>query len=345
MTPVLDQAVMTRVELEAALRAIGAERYHHCHPFHQLMHEGKLTRSQLQAWALNRYYYQSIIPIKDALILSRADDSAFRRAWRKRIVDHDGEGTHPGGIEKWIELAKATGLDAELVASGKGILPGVRYAVNAYLDLVSGRTFLEAVASSLTELFSRDLIALRVDRLRQHYPWLSGGLAYFDARLTQAPEDAQFALAWVSEHARARAEQELALGALRAKCDILWAQLDALYFAYVEPGWPPPGAFRPQVENGPRMSEGVQDRVPRLAPGCRLGNAEGQENLLLIPEGALRLKGPARGIVELCDGERALRQIIEELTRRYPSDDATRIETEVIALLGRLRDRGVLEFV
>jgi pyrroloquinoline-quinone synthase len=242
---------MTRAELEAALRAIGAERYHHRHPFHQLMHEGKLTRSQLQAWALNRYYYQSIIPIKDALILSRADDSAFRRAWRKRIVDHDGDGIRPGGIEKWIELAKATGLDAELVASGKGILPGVRYAVNAYLDLVSQRTFLEAVASSLTEMFSRDLIALRVDRLRQHYPWLSGGLAYFDARLTQAPEDAQFALAWVSEHARTRAEQELALGALRAKCDILWAQLDALYFAYVEPGWPPPGAFRPQVENAP----------------------------------------------------------------------------------------------
>jgi pyrroloquinoline-quinone synthase len=247
----VDQAVMTRAELEAALRAIGAARYHHRHPFHQLMHEGKLTRSQLQAWALNRYYYQSIIPIKDALILSRAEDPAFRRAWRKRIVDHDGDGIRPGGIEKWIQLAKATGLDAELVASGKGILPGVRYAVDAYLDLVSKRTFLEAVASSLTEMFSRDLIALRVDRLRQHYPWLSGGLAYFDARLTQAPEDSQFALAWVSEQARTRGDQELALGALRAKCDILWAQLDALYFAYVEPGWPPPGAFRPQVENAP----------------------------------------------------------------------------------------------
>jgi pyrroloquinoline-quinone synthase len=250
VTPALDQA-LTRAELEAALRTIGAERYHHRHPFHLLMHEGKLTRGQLQAWALNRYYYQSIIPIKDAIILSRAEDPAFRRAWRKRIVDHDGDGTRPGGIEKWIQLAKATGLDAERVASEKGILPGVRYAVNAYLDLVSKGTFLEAVASSLTEMFSRDLIALRVDRLRQHYPWLSGGLTYFDGRLIQAPEDAQFALAWVSEFARTRAEQELALGALRAKCDILWAQLDALYFAYVEPGWPPPLAFRPQVENAP----------------------------------------------------------------------------------------------
>ena len=248
MTPVQEQKRAAPTDLEARLRAIGPERYHHRHPFHQLMHEGKLTRGQLQAWALNRYYYQSIIPIKDAIILSRSDDAAFRRAWRKRILDHDGDGTHPGGIEKWILLAEATGLEREQVTSQRGILPGVYYAVNAYLDLVSKHSFLEAVASSLTELFSRDLIALRIDRLRQHYPWLSGGLAYFDARLTQAPEDAEFALAWVIEHARAPAEQELALGALRAKCDILWAQLDAIYHAYVSPGWPPPGAFQPQAE-------------------------------------------------------------------------------------------------
>lgn len=249
MTPVQDQDLVTPAELESRLRAIGAERYHHRHPFHQLMHEGKLTHGQLQAWALNRYYYQSAIPIKDAILLSRSENPAFRRAWRKRIIDHDGDGTDPGGIEKWIRLAQATGLDREQVMSKRGILPGVRYAVNAYFDLVSKRSFLEAVASSLTELFSRDLIALRVDRIREHYPWLSGGLAYFDARLTQAPEDATIALAWVTEHAGTRVEQDLVLGALRAKCDILWAQLDALYFAYVEPGWPPPGAFRPAAED------------------------------------------------------------------------------------------------
>jgi pyrroloquinoline-quinone synthase len=251
VTPVQDQELVTPRELEARLRAIGAERYHHRHPFHQLMHEGKLTRGQLQAWALNRYYYQSVIPIKDAIILSRSEDPAFRRAWRKRIIDHDGDGAQPGGIEKWLLLAQATGLERKRVTSEREILPGVRYAVNAYFDLVSRRSFLEAVASSLTELFSRDLIALRIDRLQQHYPWLSGGLAYFDARLTQGPEDAAFALAWVIEHARTRAEQELALAALRAKCDILWAQLDALYFAYVSPGWPPPGAFRPEADNVP----------------------------------------------------------------------------------------------
>jgi pyrroloquinoline-quinone synthase len=239
---------MTPAELEAALRAVGAERYHHQHPFHLLMHEGKLSRGQLQAWALNRYYYQSIIPIKDAVILSRSEDPEFRRAWRKRIVDHDGDGKKPGGIEKWVQLAGAAGLKREDVVAGKGILPGTRFAVNAYLDLVSRKTLLEAVASSLTELFSRDLISLRVDRLRQHYPWLNDGLAYFTARLTQAPEDAQFALAWVTAHAHTRAEQELAIAALRAKCDILWCQLDVLYYAYVNPGWPPPGSFRPAVE-------------------------------------------------------------------------------------------------
>jgi pyrroloquinoline-quinone synthase len=236
---------LTPDSLEQRLRAVGPERYHHRHPFHRLMHEGKLTRAQLQAWALNRYYYQSTIPMKDALILSRSEDPVFRLAWRKRIVDHDGDGVRPGGIEKWIQLAEATGLERSRVISGVEVLPGVRYAVNAYLDLVSKRSFLEAVASSLTELFSRDLIVLRVDRLRMHYPWLAGGLAYFDARLTQAPEDAQFALAYVSEHARTPQEQDLCVAALRAKCDILWAQLDAIYFAYVEPGWPPPGGFVP----------------------------------------------------------------------------------------------------
>ena len=195
--------LLSPAELEQHLRAVGAERYHHKHPFHLLMHEGKLTRGQLQAWALNRYYYQNIIPIKDSIILSRSDDPAFRRAWRKRIVDHDGDGTRPGGIEKWIQLAQSTGLDRDAVIAERGILPAVRFAVNAYIDLVSKRTFLEAVASSLTEMFSRDLISLRVDRLRQHYPWLSGGLAYFDARLTKLL-DAAFALAYVIEHARTR---------------------------------------------------------------------------------------------------------------------------------------------
>ena len=239
-----DNTLLSPEELRARLRQVGEERYHHRHPFHLMMHEGQLSRGQMQAWALNRYYYQSRIPIKDAIILSRSEDAEFRRAWRKRVVDHDGDAAHEGGIERWIRLAEATGLDRDRVIRGAEVLPAIRYAVDAYLELVRNRTFLEAVASSLTELFSRDLISLRIDRLRQHYPWLSGGLDYFTARLDQAPEDAQFALQWVTEYAHTRAEQELVIAALRSKCDILWAQLDALYFAYVQPAWPPPGAFR-----------------------------------------------------------------------------------------------------
>ncbi len=239
---------LTFDELRAAMRRVGEERYHHRHPFHLLMHEGKLSRGQLQAWALNRYYYQSIIPIKDAIILSRATDPAFRRVWRKRIVDHDGDANRNGGILRWIKLAEATGLDRERVIQGLEVLPATRFIGNEYLNLVRTRTFLECVASSLTELFSRDLIALRMEKLRQHYPWLASGLDYFEARLTEAPEDAAFAIQYVFDHAATRAEQESAIRALRDKCDILWAQLDALYFAYVEPGWPAPGAFRIESE-------------------------------------------------------------------------------------------------
>jgi pyrroloquinoline-quinone synthase len=238
------KALLSQSELVARLKRIGEERYHHRHPFHLLMHEGKLTREQLQAWALNRYCYQSRIPIKDAIILSRSDDMDFRRAWRKRIIDHDGEDGRPGGIEKWLRLAEATGLDRQKVARGEGVLPAVKYAVDAYVRWVTERSFLEAVASSLTELFAGTLITLRLDALNKHYPWLSNGLSYFEARLSQAPADAEFALNWVLRHAQTPEQQELALGALRTKCDILWAQLDAIYFSYVQPGWPPPGAFR-----------------------------------------------------------------------------------------------------
>jgi pyrroloquinoline-quinone synthase len=237
---------LTFEELRAALRRVGEERYHHKHPFHLLMHEGKLSRGQLQAWALNRYYYQSIIPIKDAIILSRATDPAFRRVWRKRIVDHDGDNDdqRQGGILRWVQLAEATGLSRERVVSAHEVLPATRFIGNEYLHLVRTRPFLECVASSLTELFSKDLIALRMEKLRQHYPWLASGLDYFEARLTEAPEDAAFAIQYAFDHATTRADQERVIQSLRDKCDILWAQLDALYFAYVEPGWPPPGAFR-----------------------------------------------------------------------------------------------------
>ena len=249
MTHQNEKPALSEADFIAGFHAIGEERYHHKHPFHKLMHEGALSRGQLQAWALNRYYYQSHIPRKDAVLLARSDDQGFRLVWRKRLIDHDGDGSAPGGVEKWLRLVEATGLPRIQAVRGDGILPATRFAVDAYVHFVSTRSHLEAVASSLTELFSQRLIALRMDSLRQFYPWLSSSLDYFTGRLTQAPEDSAFALAWVVKYARTRTEQDLALAALRAKCDILWAQLDALYFSYVNPGWPPPGAFQPAKES------------------------------------------------------------------------------------------------
>jgi pyrroloquinoline-quinone synthase len=244
---VAEDELLTREQLKERVLEIGAERYHHLHPFHQLMHNGELNAGQLQAWALNRYYYQSKIPIKDAIILSRSDDMEFRRAWRQRIIDHDGDGVDPNsaGIERWLRLAETTGLERQRVIECREVLPGVKYAVDAYVDLVSRRTLLEAVASSLTETFAGKLIALRMDRMRKHYPWLMEGLGYFENRVTQAPRDAEFAFDYVCKHATTREQQESALSALVSKCELLWAQLDAIYYAYVQPGWPPPGAFRP----------------------------------------------------------------------------------------------------
>jgi pyrroloquinoline-quinone synthase len=233
--------------LEAALRAIGAERYHNRHPFHQLLHAGKLDRGQVQAWALNRYYYQRQIPIKDASLIARLPTAELRRAWRARLVDHDGDGTAPGGIERWLKLAEGVGLDRVYVESTAGILPTTRFAVDAYVHFVRDRSLLEAVASSLTELFSPGIIAERVEGMLKGYSFITmDTLAYFRPRLTQAPRDADFALAYVKAEAKTREAQEAVLAALRFKCDVLWSQLDGLYLAYVEPRLIPPGAFAPE---------------------------------------------------------------------------------------------------
>jgi len=233
-------------ELEAALRAIGAARYHNLHPFHALLHGGKLNRGQVQAWALNRYYYQSIIPLKDAAVLSRMTDRDTRRAWRQRIIDHDGDASYDGGIERWLRLTDTLGFDRDYVISGEGLLPGTRFAVEAYLHFVRERSLLEAVASSLTELFAPTIIAERVSGMLANYDFIGReALSYFDKRLSQAPRDADFAIDYVKREARLPHQQQAVLKALEFKCDVLWAQLDALYYAYVAPGHVPPGAFRP----------------------------------------------------------------------------------------------------
>lgn len=234
-------------ELARRLRAIGEERYHNKHPFHQLMNAGNLTKDQLRAWALNRYYYQAMIPVKDAVVLSRMTEPAMRRSWRQRIIDHDGDNDEEGGIARWYALTAGLGLDRQYVSSLQGILPATRFAVEAYVHFVREKTLLEAVASSLTEMFSPGTISVRVSGMLKNYDYITPEiLAYFDKRLTQAPRDADFALDYVCREARTPEAQQLALKALTFKCDMLWSMLDALYFAYVTPGWPPPGAWRPE---------------------------------------------------------------------------------------------------
>jgi coenzyme PQQ biosynthesis protein C len=234
-------------ELEAELRRIGEARYHWNHPFHKAMKDGELTRGQVQAWALNRYYYQSHIPIKDAALMARMDDPDLRRAWRQRIIDHDGERAGEGGIERWLKLTDGLGLDRAYVVSTEGVLPATRFAVDAYVHFVCERSLLEAIASSLTEMFSPRIIADRVAGMLANYDFVSREtLSYFQRRLDQAPRDADFALDYVKREARRPDQQQLVLAALRFKCDVLWAQLDALEHAYVTPGRIPEGAFGPE---------------------------------------------------------------------------------------------------
>ena len=243
----MNTALRSPEELESELRAIGVARYHINHPFHHLLHGGQLNRGQVQAWALNRYYYQASIPAKDASLLARLPTPDLRREWRRRLVDHDGDGTHPGGVERWLALTDGLGLDRAYVVSLQGLLPATRFAVDAYVRFVRERTLLEAIASSLTEMFSPNIISQRVSGMLRNYDFVTPEtLAYFTPRLTQAPQDVAFALDYVKTHATTRAEQDSVLAALTFKCDLLWAQLDALHHAYVAPGLPPPGAFRPK---------------------------------------------------------------------------------------------------
>ena len=239
--------LLTAEDLEARLRDMGARRYHRLHPFHKLLHGGRCRKGQVQAWALNRYYYQATIPLKDASLIARCEDSATRREWRSRLVDHDGEREGEGGIARWLKLCDGLGLDRDYVTSLRGLLPATRFAVEAYVHFVREKSLLEAIASSLTELFSPAIIGERLDGMLKGYDFVTADtLAYFSQRPPQAERDSRFALDYVKANARTPAEQRQVLAALEFKCDVLWAMLDALYHAYVAPGHVPPGAFVPK---------------------------------------------------------------------------------------------------
>lgn len=236
----------SREAFEARLRAIGVDRYHDKHPFHHRLHSGGCTPDQVRAWVINRYYYQSRIPMKDAAFMCRVEDPALRRAWISRIIDHDGTAAGEGGIARWLRLAEAVGLDPAYVASCHGVLATTRFAVDAYVDFVRERTLLEAVAASLTELFAPKIHAERIEGLLRHYAFADeSSLSYFRKRLDEAPKDVAFGLAWVLDHADTCEKQDSAATALTFKTDVLWSQLDALEHAYVTPARIPPGAWQP----------------------------------------------------------------------------------------------------
>lgn len=218
-----------REEFVKRLRAVGEAKYHDKHPMHLRMHRGELSQDELRCWILNRFYYQQSIPIKDALVLSKLPTREDRRLWLQRIIDHDGRQGDEGGIEAWLRLGEAAGLAREEMLDASRILPGVRFAVDSYVNFCRLKPWPEAVASSLTELFAPDLVGKRIEVIEKHYPWVKPeGVEYFRRRLHQAPRDADHALELVIRNARTREDQEKAIAALNFKCDVLWSLLDAV---------------------------------------------------------------------------------------------------------------------
>ena len=301
-------------ELEARLRRVLDERYHHRHPFNLRMHEGRLSPEEIRTWVRNRYYYQTRIPIKDGLILAKSADPAFRRGWVRRIHDHDGVREGTGGIELWLRLAEAVGLDRAEVAGLGRVLPGVRAACDDYVRFVESHDLLESVASSLTELAAGEIMKVRIEAFERHYGWVEReGLGYFLGRTRQAPTDAAEGMAFVLANARTPAEQDRCVAALERKCEILWRLLDAVDAA----------SARPAVASFAKL------RRDPVGPG----------SLAVLPERAVRINETGREVLALCDGERTAESIASELAARHPESDA--VWSEVHAFLFEMARLGV----
>lgn len=222
------QAAWTPAEFEAQLRAKEAA-YHIHHPYNVMLNTGKATPHQIRGWVANRFYYQLAIPIKDAAVLSNCPDRAVRREWVQRILDHDGSGSDPGGIESWLRLGVATGLQREELLDLRHVLPAVRFAVDAYVNFARRAPWQEAVCSSLTEMFAPQIHRQRLASWPEHYPWIEPeGLHYFRSRVSQARRDVEQGLAITLAHFTTRSQQERALEILQFKLDILWSLSDAM---------------------------------------------------------------------------------------------------------------------
>ena len=291
------------------------------------MDAGELTREELQRWVANRFYYQKCIPLKDAAIMSNCPEVEVRREWIQRIIDHDGTAEGTGGIESWLRLGEALGVSRSELESERGVLPGVRYAVDAYVNFARQKPWIEAVASSLTELFGPAAIRVRLEALERHYEWIDpAGLEYFRTRLVKAPRDAEYALELVVERCRttgaagrggggAALQDRAAVGAARR--------------------------HRARRHAGP--AQGGWNRVvtrPRLVTGARLRYDEvREEHLLLVPEGVVRLNPTAAEVLELCDGERSVDEIVDVLAARYDGAD---LSGDVRELVDAMAERGLV---
>jgi pyrroloquinoline-quinone synthase len=222
-----------RATFQEKLHAVGARAYHHRHPFHLAMNEGRLSPEAIRGWVANRFHYQQSIPLKDAAIISNCPLREVRRSWLRRIVDHDGAAGEEGGMEAWLRLGEACELPREELLDGRHLVPGVRFSVDAYVHFARTEPWPVAVASSLTELFAPDLMATRLEAFQRFYTWVKPwGFDYFQRRLTQARRDSEEGLALTLEHCRSREAQEAAVRALALKCDILWSMLDAIMWRY-----------------------------------------------------------------------------------------------------------------
>ncbi len=304
-------------DLEARLRSVLAERYHDQHPFNLRLHGGECSRDEVQRWVRNRYYYQTRIPIKDGLILTKAEDREFRRGWIRRIHDHDGDGEREGGLELWLQLADATGLDREEVRSLRTVLPGVREACDDYVSFVGEHDLLESVASSLTELAAGAYLGARARAFREHYPWIAEeGLAYFLSRTDQAPRDAEEGLAYVLAHAKSPSDQERCVAALERKCAILWKLLDGVEWGGL---------------------------VPKLTPAAmlRVDPEDAERSLVVLPERAVRVSASGRAILDACDGVRTNEGVALALRAAHPDEEAS-LERDVFAFLEQMAELGVI---
>jgi pyrroloquinoline-quinone synthase len=340
------------------LRELGMTRYHHLHPFHKVMNSGGLTREQIKGWVANRFYYQRNIPIKDAAILSNCPDREVRRVWIGRLKDQDGDGGDGGGIEAWLRLGEGTGLGREELLDERHVLPGVRFAVDAYVDFARRKPWPVAVASSLTELFAPDLMKERLAAFEKFYTWIPPeGLDYFRRRLTQARKDSTHAVEFTVAHCSSRELQEEAVRALSFKCDLLWTVLDAITLAYgagrptahesmpsaagTRPSASAAGEGNPPAPPSPTIPGGARPRLTKKAR-FQFDSSRGQ-GTLLYPEGVLFLNPTGEAIVRLLDGQATVDEIASELARRYKIAPAE-ILTDLREYLNRLLDRRLVEW-